>query len=228
MKLQVTLDTYSSEDGITLLRSIVDSIDVIEVGTPLLLEEGMGAIDRVKQAFPQVDVMADTKIWHNGARIAHTAFAHGAHMVTVLAGATDEEVASVVDVARDCGGEVMADLSGSSGVIQRAEELEDLGVRYIQIPSRLRVYEDDSVDRDAFHRNTRAVGGMPLALVRNVRRSLRGKAEVAVVDNITLDNLDAVLKTKPGILLVGRAILAASDPGEAAAAFRDRMLACED
>jgi len=47
MKLQITLDTYSVEDGISLVRSIADSIDIIEVGAPLLLEEGLSAIDEV-------------------------------------------------------------------------------------------------------------------------------------------------------------------------------------
>lgn len=223
MKLQVTLDTYSAQDGIALLRSVADYIDVIEVGTPLLLDEGMAAIEQVKDAFPSTEVLADTKIWHNGARIAHAAFTHGASIVTVLAGTTDEEIATVVDVAHSFGGEVMADLSSMSSVMQRAEELEDLGVRYLMVPSGLRVYEADSMDHDVFHRNTRAVGGMPLALVRNVNRMLTGRAEVAVVDNITLDNLDVVLAAKPGILLVGRAILSAEDAAGAASEFKRRM-----
>ena len=225
MKLQITLDTYSVEDGIRLVRDVADSLDVIEVGTPLLLEAGMSAVRQIKDAFPDVEIMADTKIWHNGARIAHAAFSYGADMVTVLAGATDQEVEAVVDVATEVGGLVAADLSGVGGVMQRAEELEDLGVRYMMVPSGLRVYEEDSLDNDVFHRNTRAVGGMPLALVRNVKRALLGSAEVAVVDHITLDNLDAVLATEPGIRLVGRAILSADDPAAAAAEFRHRMSA---
>jgi 3-keto-L-gulonate-6-phosphate decarboxylase len=90
------------------------------------------------------------------------------------------------------------------------------------VPSGLR-RTDDSGDQDVFHRNTRAMGGTPLALVRNVMRGLSDSAEVAVVDNITLDNLDAVLRTHPGILLVGRSILAAEDPAAAAAEFKRRM-----
>lgn len=225
MKLQVTLDTYSVDDGIALVRSVAEYVDIIEVGTPLLLDEGMSAIERVKSAFPEDEVLADTKIWHNGARIANSAFEHGASLVTILAGATDREVEAVVDVARDRGGVVAADMSGVDRTVQRAAELEDLGVKYVMVPSGLRVYEDESLDRDVFHRNTRAVGGMPLALVRNVSRVLSQDAEVAVVDNITLDNLDAVLAAHPGILLVGRAILSAEDPAAAAAEFKRRMSA---
>ena len=223
MKLQITLDTYDVEAGIELVSVIADSIDIIEVGTPLLLDAGMGAVTQVKQAFPHVEVLADTKIWHNGARIAQSAFAHGADMVTVLAGATDQEVESVVAVAREHDGVVAADMSSARSLVQRSAELEDLGVRYMMVPSGLRRHEDESADTDVFHRNTRAMGGTPLALVRNVARGLASSAEVAVVDNITLENLNDVLALNPGILLVGRAILAASDPAAAAAEFKRRM-----
>lgn len=223
MKLQVTLDTYSVEEGIARVREVVDYVDVVEVGTPLLLDEGMAAVEQVKQAFPQKEVLADTKIWHNGARIAHSAFSHGADMVTILAGATDREVETVVSVAQECGGLVAADMAGVDGLVQRSAELEDLGVSYLMVPSGLRGSGNAEADHDAFHRNTRAMGGTPLALVRNVMRGLARSTEVAVVDNITLDNLDEVMRTHPGILLVGRAILSASDPGAVAAEFKRRM-----
>ena len=221
MKLQVTLDTLSVEVGIALLKDVAQYVDIIEVGMPLLLDEGMGAITKVKHAFPHVEVLADTKIWHDGTRIAASAFARGADMVTVLGGTTDAEIEAVVNHARGSGRAVAADLSGIGGLVQRASEIEDLGVRYMMVPSGLRRLNPK--DDDAFHRNTRAMGGMPLALVRNVMRGLSNSAEVAVVDNITLDNLDKVLATKPGVLLIGRAILKADDPAAAAAEFRRRM-----
>lgn len=221
MKLQVTLDTMRVEAGIERLEDVAPFLDIIEVGTPLLLEMGMAAIGEVKKAFPQVEVLADTKIWHDGTRIAESAFSHGADMVTVLAGTTDAEIEAVVAHADAYGCGVAAHLSGVRGLVQRASELEDLGVRYMMVPSGLR--RTDPSEDDALHRSTRAMGGTPLALVRNVMRGLTDRSEVAVVDNITLDNLDDVLKTEPGVLLVGRAILAAKDPAAAAAEFKRRM-----
>ena len=225
MKLQVTLDTMDVESGIALLAAIAPYVDIIEVGTPLLLDAGMQAIDQVKEAFPDVEVLADTKIWHDGTRIAASAFAHGADMVSVLAGTTDAEIEAVVAYAAEQGRSVAADLSGVGGLVRRATELEDLGVRYMVVPSGLRRFHKE--DDDAFHRNTRAMGGTPLALVRNVMRGLARTTEVAVVDNITLDNLDDVLATGPGVLLVGRAILKATDPIAAAAEFKRRMAATD-
>ena len=223
MKLQVTLDTYSVEEGISRVRIIAEYIDIIEVGTPLLLDAGMAAVEQVRQAFPDTEILADTKIWHNGTRIAHSAFDHGANVVTVLAGTTDQEIEAVVSVAQEYDGKVAADMAGTPSLVQRSAELEDLGVDYMMVPSGLRRREDTDEDRDAFHRNTRAMGGNPLALVRNVMRGLSEESRVAVVDNITLDNLDEVLATHPGVLLVGRAILSAADPVAAAVAFGQRM-----
>lgn len=225
MKLQVTLDTMTVEAGIARLIDVAPFVDIIEVGTPLLLDAGMQAIELVKDAFPGVEVLADTKIWHDGTRIAASAFAHGADMVSVLAGTTDAEIQAVVDYAQEHGRAVAADLSGLGGLVRRASELEDLGVRYMVVPSGLRRLRKE--DDDAFHRNTRAMGGTPLALVRNVMRGLVSGTEVAVVDNITLDNLDDVLATRPGVLLVGRAILAAEDPAAAAEEFKRRMAATD-
>lgn len=223
MKLQVTLDTLSVEAGISMLGDMAPYLDIIEVGMPLLLDTGMDAISKVKEAFPDVEVLADTKIWHDGTRIAASAFAHGADMVTVLGGTTDAEIEAVVSYAHESNRAVAADLSGIEGLVQRASELEDLGVSYMMVPSGLRRENRD--DDDAFHRNTRAMGGTPLALVRNVMRGLSSTAEVAVVDNITLDNLDAVIALHPGVVLVGRAILAADDPVAMAAEFKHRMSA---
>ena len=223
MKLQVTLDTVSVEVGIAKLAGVAPYLDIIEVGTPLLLDEGMDAVTKVKDAYPHVEVLADTKIWHDGMRISASAFDSGADMVTVLGGTTDAEIESVVGYARERGKQVGADLSGVPGQVQRASELEELGVRYMMVPSGLRRPTSGDDDHDAFHRNTRAMGGNPLALVRNVMRGLSDTAEVAVVDNITLDNVDDVVALRPGVLLVGRAILSARDPVAAAQEFKRRM-----
>ena len=222
MRLQVTLDTYSVEEGIERVRPFAHLIDIVEVGTPLLLDEGMESVDRVHESFPTLDVLADTKIWHNGERIAQSAFVRGATMVSILAGASDREVETVVRVAESFGGTVVADLAEANNAVRRAAELEDLGVRCIMVPSGLHAIIPRSVNH-VFQHSTRAMGGTPLALARNVSRGLSGIAEVAVVDNINLENLDRVMAINPGILLVGRAILSAEDSVAAATEFRQRM-----
>lgn len=44
MKLQLTLDSPSVEDCLDLVLATRDSVDIIEVGYPLLVEEGLSLV----------------------------------------------------------------------------------------------------------------------------------------------------------------------------------------
>ena len=84
MKLQVALDTLSLEECIQLLDEIKDSIEVIEVGTPFIIEEGMLPVKTLKEKYPQLEVLADCKIMDAGEFEATKCFEAGADIVTVL------------------------------------------------------------------------------------------------------------------------------------------------
>jgi 3-keto-L-gulonate-6-phosphate decarboxylase len=62
----------------------------VEVGTPLLLHEGIRAVEWLRgELGPAGTVVADAKICDAGARIARDAFAAGADVVTVVGAAAD-------------------------------------------------------------------------------------------------------------------------------------------
>ena len=71
MKLQLTLDSPSVEDCLDLVLATRDSVDIIEVGYPLLVEEGLSLVRHVKHAFPDKTVLADAKIFHSGGYVSH-------------------------------------------------------------------------------------------------------------------------------------------------------------
>jgi 3-keto-L-gulonate-6-phosphate decarboxylase len=88
--LQLALDLPSLD----ACRAIVAGLDPApvraEAGTPLLLHEGMRAVEWLRGALgPAGTVVADTKICDAGARIARDAFAAGADVVTVVGAAAD-------------------------------------------------------------------------------------------------------------------------------------------
>lgn len=62
MKLQVALDTLTLEDCLTLLEETKGSVDIAEVGTPFIIEEGMRPVREFKKHFPDIEVLADAKI----------------------------------------------------------------------------------------------------------------------------------------------------------------------
>ena len=49
MKLQIAYDVGTYQDLVILINKIQDLIDIIEIGTPLILREGLGKISHVKK-----------------------------------------------------------------------------------------------------------------------------------------------------------------------------------
>ena len=61
MKLQIALDMTSIEEAVELVGKIQDMIDIVEIGTPMIIKEGMLPVRKMKERFPHITVLADTK-----------------------------------------------------------------------------------------------------------------------------------------------------------------------
>ena len=88
MKLQLALDTFALDAALDVARRDRDYVDILEMGTPFLMEYGMEAVRRFRNAFPEKHILADAKIMDAGRLEVATALRAGADTVTVLA-ATD-------------------------------------------------------------------------------------------------------------------------------------------
>ena len=62
MKLELALDTFTPQSACALAERLQDFIDIVEVGTPMLLNYGMAAVRDMKKAVPGLTLFADTKI----------------------------------------------------------------------------------------------------------------------------------------------------------------------
>lgn len=88
--LQLALDLPSLDVCRTVVAGLTPAPARAEAGTPLLLHEGMRAVEWLRGALgAEGTVVADTKICDAGARIAGDAFAAGADVVTVVGAAAD-------------------------------------------------------------------------------------------------------------------------------------------
>lgn len=223
MKLQLTLDTPLVDECLDLVGQVQDYIDIVEVGNPELIEAGLPLVRMIKEAYPQLTVLADTKIFHSGRYITARALDSGADVVTVLSATSDEVVAGAVAGATDRAKYVMADLAGDPHPAARAMELEELGVKYMCVPTALPDPYKQNLQAEKVEglgkRIKRAVLGRPMSRARAVKANLN-HAELAVVGNIDASNLDVVLATKPDIILIGRAIVNSDDPKAAAQEIR--------
>ncbi len=109
MKLQLALDDITLTAALTLVDKVREYIDIIEVGTPFLYEEGLAAVRELRKRFPEKEVLADMKIMDAGEYETRQALKAGADYVTVL-GVTDIlTVKGCLAVAAAIGKTIVAD-----------------------------------------------------------------------------------------------------------------------
>jgi 3-keto-L-gulonate-6-phosphate decarboxylase len=88
--LQLALDLPSPRACRAVVAELAPRLARVEVGTPLLLHEGIGAVEWLRgEVGPAGTVVADVKICDAGGRIAGDAFGAGADVVTVVGVAAD-------------------------------------------------------------------------------------------------------------------------------------------
>ena len=52
MKLQLAYDLGTYEELYPFMEEIEEAVDIIEIGTPVILREGVSQIENVKRRFP--------------------------------------------------------------------------------------------------------------------------------------------------------------------------------
>ncbi|HDS44794.1 MAG TPA: bifunctional hexulose-6-phosphate synthase/ribonuclease regulator [Methanomicrobia archaeon] len=130
--LQVALDVIELDRAVQLAQEcIAGGADWLEAGTPLIKSEGMHAIRTLRDAFPMAKIVADMKIMDTGAIEVEMAAKSGAAVVSILAAADDATIQDAVRSARKYGVALMVDLMNAADPVNRARELEALGVDYL-------------------------------------------------------------------------------------------------
>lgn len=194
----------SHADAITLLHQVETDIDIVEVGTPLLMRYGVGIVTDIKRNFPHLDVLCDAKIMDAADMEARLAFDAGADYVTVLAVTDDLSVAECVRAADDLGRKVMADMICVSDLARRARELEDAGVHVIAVHT--------GVDQQA-------QGRTPLEDLGVLARAV-SRTPLAVAGGISRSTAADYLRYQPAVVIVGSGITRAADPAAETRALR--------
>ena len=58
MKLQIALD-IDWDKASKILDQVQEYIDIVEIGTPLIFREGLSLVERVREQFSDLTVLAD-------------------------------------------------------------------------------------------------------------------------------------------------------------------------
>lgn len=194
-RLQLALDDISLDEALGLLEQIHDYVDIVEVGTPFLIEYGVDAIRKIKKQFPGLYVLCDGKIMDAGAYEAEQMFAAGADCVTVLALTDDSTVRACVETAKKHHGDVMVDMICVNDLGARAREVEEMGAGIVAVHT--------GVDQQARGRS-------PLGDLIELKGSIT-RAQVAVAGGISEKTLAAYMEQKPDIVIVGGGIVHQTD-----------------
>ncbi|RZN14166.1 MAG: bifunctional hexulose-6-phosphate synthase/ribonuclease regulator [Methanosarcinales archaeon] len=183
--LQVALDVLETERAIEIAtEAVAGGAEWIEAGTPLIKSEGMDAIRKLREAFPDKIIVADMKIQDTGALEVEMASKAGANVITILATADSTTVEDALRAARKYGTTLMADLLCTENRIVRAKELEQLGVDYINFHT--------GIDQQM-------KGETPLKLLKNVDLV----APIAVAGGINAEIAAQEVSEGASIIIVG-------------------------
>lgn len=199
MKLQIALDTADMEKTLNMVDQISDVIDIVEIGTPIIMKYGVEPVQRIKQKYPQLTVLADTKIADAGGYECEEVCKSGADIITVLAISDDGTIKGVSDMAHRYGRRCMADLLSVTDITARAKQLEALGVDVICVHT--------GVDMQAH-------GRTPLKDLSELVQAV-DPAMTAVAGGISLETLPQYASLHPAIIISGGALSKAPDLREA-------------
>lgn len=205
MELQLAIDLLNKEEATKLANKVKDYVDIVEIGTPIVINEGLPAVQHLNDNIEGVKVLADLKIMDAADYEVSQAVKFGADIVTILGVAEDASIKAAVDEAHKHGKQLLVDMIAVQDLEKRAKDLDDLGADYIAVHTGY---------------DLQAEGQSPLESLRKVK-SVISNSKVAVAGGIKPDTIKDIVAENPDLIIVGGGIANADDPVEAAKQCRD-------
>ncbi|WP_127593675.1 3-hexulose-6-phosphate synthase [Paenibacillus lautus] len=201
MELQLALDLVNIPEAKEVVAEVAEFIDIVEIGTPVVINEGLHAVKAIKEAFPHLRVLADLKIMDAGGYEVMKASEAGADIITVLGVSDDSTIKGAVAEALKQGKQVMVDMINVKDIEGRAREIDAFGVDYICVHSG---YDHQAEGKNSFEE---------LAAIKRVVKH----AKTAVAGGIKIETLPEVIQANPDLVIVGGGITSQTDKKVAAA-----------
>ncbi|WP_042165407.1 3-hexulose-6-phosphate synthase [Paenibacillus gorillae] len=201
MELQLALDLVNIPEAKELIKEVAPYIDIVEIGTPVVINEGLRAVKEIKEAFPDLKVLADLKVMDAAGYEVMKASEAGADIITILGVAEDMTIKGAVEEAKNQQKQILVDMIGVHDIEGRAKELDAFGVDYICVHTG---YDLQAIGKNSFE---------DLMTIKRVVKH----AKVAVAGGIKLSTLPEVIKAKPDLIIVGGGITGSEDKPATAA-----------
>ena len=195
MELQLALDLVNISEAKEVVQEVQEYIDIVEIGTPVVINEGLKAVKEIKEAFPSLKVLADLKIMDAGAYEVMKASEAGASIITILGATDDSTIKGAVEEAKKQGTQILVDMINVKNLEQRAKEVDALGVDYICVHTGY---------------DLQAEGETPFDHLQTIKRVVK-TAKTAVAGGIKLNTLPEVVQSQPDLVIVGGGITSEKD-----------------
>ncbi len=199
-KVQVALDLTDTEQAIEIgTEAVKGGVDWIEAGTPLIKSEGVEAIEKLDEEFPEKTIIADMKTIDTGELEVSLAAEAGADIVSILGHSADKTIEEAVKISKKYNIKIISDLITVSEPYDSVERLEDLGVDYIGIHT--------GIDQQK-------TGKSPLKELKPVLD--KATVPIAIAGGLEAENSAKAIEEGASIVIVGSAITKAEDPAKEA------------
>lgn len=206
-KLQLALDFLEMAPALKVTEAVLDYVDLIEAGTPLIKSVGMESVRRLRDGFPGKEIVADMKTADVGAIEVEMAARAGADYVSVMAAGPRETVVEAAKKAKELGVKLMVDTIGAREVASRVREFDGWG-DYLLIHC--------GIDEQARGLN-------PMSQINKVAGKCGYK--LAVAGGIDADRAAELARIpEVEIVIVGGAICGFSNPGEQALEIKKALM----
>lgn len=207
MELQLAIDLLNKEEAAKLAQEVEEYVDIVEIGTPIVINEGLPAVELLSKSISKAQVLADLKIMDAADYEVSQAVKFGADITTILGVAEDASIKAAIEEAHKHNKELLVDLIAVQDIEKRAKELDEMGADYIAVHTGY---------------DLQAQGQSPLENLRKVKSVIKN-SKVAVAGGIKPDTIESIVAENPDLIIVGGGIANADDPKAAAKSCRDAI-----
>ena len=205
MKLQISYDFTKLSQALEIAKKTALYADIIEIGTPLIITEGIKAIETFKENFPNKSILADVKIVDRVTEIIPILAKAGANYITVLYGTSNKVIQKAGSVAHANDAKLVLDLIDAETMGQAARDAESLNVDHVlfHYPHEITELYSHLDDWEIVKGNT----DLP----------------VFVSGRISKEHFKKIIQLKPKGVIIGEAITKAKDPEQEAKYFKEAL-----
>lgn len=195
--VQVSIDVPSVDEAISIgTMALRAGVDVLEVGTPLILAQGLAAMTPFVAALPGAPIFVDIKIVDGARKYVVAAAEKGGHLVSICGVASDASIRQALAGGRDSGIIVVVDLYAAPDPVTRARQVVDMGAPVVYVH-----YGGDARAEDP-------AGDDTLEMLERVKASVSVPVGVVTFD---ADGGAAAVRAGADIVLVGHPFLVGPD-----------------